>query len=119
MITKFEGINISSKNTLEFKRFYADLLGIPILSTDFSETGDYDGTSFGFMENAPCIILWDENKWGKCGDGVVLVFNCDDLDETYKELLKKGLNIMPPVTAVWGGKELWLSDPDGNKILLL
>lgn len=72
MITKFRGINISSKDTLRFKEFYADLLCIPTLDTDFETTGDYDGTSFGFMEGAPVIFLWDENKWGKCNDGIMM-----------------------------------------------
>lgn len=49
----------------------------------------------------------------------MLVFDCDDLDKTYEELLTKGLNIDPPRTAVWGGRELYVTDPDGNTILLL
>jgi len=49
------------------------------------------------------------------------VFKCDDHDKnkTYEELKQKGVSLDPPKTAVWGGKELYVKDPDGNIILLL
>ena len=64
-------------------------------------------------------MIWDENKWGKSSDKVNFVFNCDDLNSTYEELKEKGIQLEPPIRAVWGGMELSLEDPDGNPILLL
>lgn len=117
MITKFHGINISSQNPELLARFYNEKLGVPILQKD---EDSYDGVELGFFEGSPVIIIWDEIKWGKSSEGIVnLVFRCDDLEKTYQELKTKGVNINPPITAVWGGKELPLSDLDGNKILLL
>jgi catechol 2,3-dioxygenase-like lactoylglutathione lyase family enzyme len=116
MITKFHCINISSLNPKELVAFYHEKLGVPIIEP----AENYDGVSLGFNQDAPTIVIWDENKWGKSSEGKVnFVFLCDDLDETYIELKKKGVVLDPPITAAWGGKELPFDDPDGNKILLL
>ena len=117
MITKFHGVNISSQDPEQLTRFYNEKLGIPILQKD---EDSYDGVELGFLEGSPTIIIWDEKKWGKSSIGIVnFVFDCDDLEKTYQELKAKGVNIDPPITAVWGGKELPLTDLDGNKVLLL
>jgi len=68
MISRFSGINISTRNTVELVKFYNEKPGIPILNEGF---GNYDGAQLGFIENAPVIFVWDENKWGKAGDGIV------------------------------------------------
>lgn len=117
MITKFLGVNISSQDPERLARFYNEKLRVPILKKD---EDSYDGVELGFFEGSPVIIIWDERKWGKSSEGIVnFVFRCDDLEKTYEELKAKGINIAPPITAVWGGKELPLTDPDENKVLLL
>lgn len=117
MITKFYGVNISSQNPEQLVKFYNEKLGVPILQKD---ADSYDGAELGFIAGAPVIVIWDENKWGKSSESAVnFVFRCDDLDKTYEQLKTKGLDIQPPITAVWGGKELPFTDPDGNKVLLL
>ena len=116
MVTKFRGINLSSKNPKRLALFYRDTLGINMLES----APDYDGVSFGNNENEPVFWIWDENKWGKASTGAVtLVFDCDDHDKTYEELRQKGITLDPPKTAVWGGKELYVTDPDGNTVLIL
>jgi len=50
---------------------------------------------------------------------VTFVFLCDNIDKTYHELKEKGVILDPPITAVWGGKEINVKDPDDNNILLL
>ena len=116
MITKFSGMNITSKNPEQLALFYKDILGVKMLEED----ENYDGVSFGNNGDEPIFWIWDENKWGKSNDGTVcLVFGCDDHDKTYEELKAKGVELDPPKTAVWGGKELYVKDPDGNTILIL
>jgi hypothetical protein len=109
-------INISSKDIKILVDFYHVKLGIPII---FEGYGDYDGIQLGFLENAPTICIWDENKWNPYEGIVNLVFRCDNLEQTYKELLEQGIEINPPYKASWGGREMMILDPDGNKILLL
>ncbi len=117
MLIKFGGMNISSKNPLEMVRFYNKTLGIPVLGDDPS---DVDGSEIGFDITQPHIWIWDESKWGKANTGTVtFVFECDDHDKTYHELKEKGVELEPPKVAVWGGKELYVHDPDGNTILIL
>ena len=116
MIKKFSGMNISSKNPKELVLFYKDILGLNILE----DNPNFDGVSFGNDKDEPVLWIWDENKWGKSNNGTVcLVFECDDHDKTYQELKQKGLSLDPPKTAVWGGKELYVNDPEGNTILIL
>ena len=117
MIKEFKGINISTKDPAELVEFYNEKLGIPILDEGF---GNYDGAELGFDRDAPVIYIWDERKWGKSNEGSVnLVFGCDNLDTTYEELKSSGVELDPPITAEWGGKELMVFDPEGNKVLLL
>jgi len=117
MLIKFYGMNISSKNPEAMTRFYSEKLGIPILG---NEPANFDGAEIGFDISQPHIWIWDENKWGKANHGAVtFVFECDDHDKTYEELKQKGIHIDPPKTASWGGKELYVRDPDGNTILIL
>lgn len=117
MITKFIGVNISSKDPEKLARFYNEQLGVPILSKD---ENSFDGAELGFIAGSPVIIVWDEISWGKSSEGAVnFVFRCDDLVKTYESLKAKGVDLLPPVTADWGGKELPMTDPDGNKLTLL
>lgn len=116
MIVNYHCVNLSSVHPRALVAFYHDQLGIPIIEGDES----FDGVSLGFIKDAPVIVIWDENRWGKSSEGKVnFVFRCDDVDKTYAELKEKGLILNPPTTADWGGKELFFSDPDGNKITLL
>ena len=116
MITNFRGMNISSKAPQRLVAFYRDTLGIPVLEDDENS----DGVTFGYHPDEPVFWIWDENKWGKIGTGTVcFVFDCDDHEKTYQELKAKGVELDPPKTAVWGGKELYVTDPDGNTLLLL
>ena len=61
MITKFLGMNISSKGPKRLALFYRDVLGITVLN----EGSNYDGVTFGNDSNEPVFWIWDENKWGK------------------------------------------------------
>lgn len=116
MIIRYQCVNISSVNPKALVEFYNERLGIPILEPD----ENYDGVSLGFIKDAPVIVIWDENRWGKSSEGKVnFVFSCDEINKTYVELKEKGVNLEPPTIAIWGGKELQFFDLDGNKILLL
>ena len=116
VITRFSGMNLSSKDPKRLALFYRDVLGVTMLEDD----PNYDGVVFGNREGEPVFWIWDENKSGKANEGpVLLVFDCDDHDTTYRELKDKGVALDPPKVADWGGTELYVKDPDGNKILIL
>ncbi len=116
MINRFSGMNISSTNPRRLVEFYKDVLQVPVIEDD----PNYDGVSFGFIKDAPVFWIWDENKWGISNDGpVTFVFNASDLDELYAKLKEKDVDVLEPLIAPWGGKELKVTDPDGNRILIL
>ena len=44
---------------------------------------------------------------------------CSDMDEDYAMLKEKGYAVSEPELMFYGGREMHLTDPDGNSILLL
>lgn len=53
------------------------------------------------------------------GGGIVLYFECDDLDGTVKELAASGIVFDElPTDRTWLWREATLRDPDGNRIIL-
>ena len=115
---KFSGIHITSKDSKRLGLFYRDVLGWSILDDNPS----FDGVRFqgrGEGED-PVLWLWDENRHGKLNEGALfLTFDCPDLDAMHKDLTQKGIVLAPPRMASWGGKELMVIDPDGNKLLMV
>lgn len=115
MIKKLSCVNISSKNPKALAEFYQKI-GVPV----YVEGDDFDGWHLGNPENGGSVCVWNEHNWGKSTAGyITMVFEVDDLQKTYEEIIKTGVAIEPPRTADWGGQELFFSDPDGNKIMLL
>ena len=56
---------------------------------------------------------------GTGGSGTVVYFECEDLDSTCQELLKKGIHFdSKPTNESWLWREARLRDPDGNLICL-
>ncbi len=116
MITKFQGLNISSKDPKQLILFYKEILELKILDDDPND----NGVAFGNEENEPVFWIWDENKCGKSITGTVtLVFDCDDHQKTYEDLIRKGVSLNPPSVADWGGTELVVKDPNGNTVSIL
>ncbi|MGW0831507.1 VOC family protein [Streptomyces prunicolor] len=95
--------------------FYGDQLALPVYR-EFG-TGPERGTVYflggGFLEVAgrsatppsPAVQLW---------------LQVADASAAHEELRAKGVEIVrPPVQEPWGLVEMWLSDPDGTRIVLV
>src|SRR5580692_10371058 len=51
--------------------------------------------------------------------GVIVYFECDNLDATFKELTARGFEFdSAPTDQVWMWREAYLRDPDGNVLCL-
>lgn len=51
--------------------------------------------------------------------GVIVYFECDDLDTTYRALLERGIRFdSEPTDQHWLWREAYLRDPDGNVLCL-
>lgn len=117
---KFSGINIYSKKPEVVFEFYKKL-GFRVL-----EERSPDDKWYGAMlalqedENEPMIWIWrqgDEDNSVICNH---FVFSTNGkMDEIYENIVAAGIECKPPFTALWGGKELVLHDPEGNELLFL
>ena len=115
MIKKLACINISSKQPERLMKFYQDI-GVSI----YINNGSYDGSYIGNPEKESGVCVWDERIWGPSTGGyITIVFLVDSLEETYRVIKEKRIEIEPPRKADWGGQELTLKDPDGNVIIFL
>jgi len=53
------------------------------------------------------------------GDGIVVYFECDNLDEHVNQLIEKGFEFEElPTDKIWLWREARLKDPDNNQIIL-
>ncbi|MFE1883567.1 VOC family protein [Streptomyces diastatochromogenes] len=97
------------------RAFYGEQLGLAVYR-EFG-TGPERGTVYflggGFLEvsgraqtpPSPAVQLW---------------LQVEDVSAAHEELLGKGVEIVrPPVREPWGLVEMWISDPDGTRIVLV
>lgn len=97
------------------RTFYGEQLGLAVYR-EFG-TGPERGTVYflggGFLEvsgraqapSSPAVQLW---------------LQVEDLARAHEELLAQGVEIVrPPVKEPWGLIEMWISDPDGTRIVLV
>jgi predicted enzyme related to lactoylglutathione lyase len=97
------------------RAFYSEQLGLPVYR-EFG-TGMERGTVYflggGFLEVAgrsdtppsPAVQLW---------------LQVADAEAAHEELRANGVEIVrPPVQEPWGLVEMWISDPDGTRIVVV
>ncbi|MFE7035565.1 VOC family protein [Streptomyces sp. NPDC057621] len=97
------------------RAFYGEQLGLPVYR-EFG-TGPERGTVYflggGFLEvsgrsaepPSPAVGLW---------------LQVADVTAAYEELVAAGVEVdRPPVKEPWGLVEMWLSDPDGTRIVVV
>ena len=92
-------------------KFYEEKLGFRVIAED-------PGPGVMFQASGGCMFYIYQRAATKA-DHTVASFDVDDIESEVRELKAKGVRVEPPITAVWGGKELMFNDPDGNKVLLL
>jgi lactoylglutathione lyase len=100
-------------------RFYKDVLG---LSTTWDENPGYAEFPVG-PETALAIFPRDEMEdvagLRPAGDGALVVFEVEDVDEAVRSLRSRGIDVGDPRSRPdWGIRIAHLRDPDGNLIEL-
>lgn len=117
---KFSGINIYSKKPEVVFDFYKKL-GFRVLEERSSDDKWY-GAMLALQEGAdePMIWIWrlGENDNSVARNHFVFTTN-GKMDQVYESIIATGIECQPPFTAVWGGRELILHDPEGNELLFL
>ena len=115
MSITFAGINIHAKDPVASFAFYK---GIGLTVTEEAEPdSEWYGASFEL--GGGTLWIWRDNS-GTEGSGrmtMQIVMQCSDINKSYYDLKESGYLVTEPELMFYGGKEMHLTDPDGNKIL--
>jgi len=120
MSIKFSGINIISKDPIKSFEFYKGL-GLKVTEEANPNSASY-GASF-FLNAGNPLWIWRDNNGNDTENmgrtTLQIVLGLDDIDKTYSDLKNKGYAVSEIELMSYGGREMNLTDPDGNKILFL
>lgn len=120
MLNKISIVTVRCSDKEKSVEFYEKVLGIPIRGElpeiNWVELG-FDPTSTGL---APVEVA-EENHSSKAGPGTLeIIFESDDIDKDYEELLAKGVVFtQPPEQEHWGGVMARFLGPDGENLTLV
>ena len=128
MINKVGGIIVYVSDQGQAVKFYTEKLGLDIIINmpykggkwiEVAPTGS--DTSLSLLVPAPGMVSGDETQEAKLeiGKSTGIWFYCDNIDATYDELIRKGVDITLPEKQEWGGYMSKIMDPDGNQFALL
>jgi catechol 2,3-dioxygenase-like lactoylglutathione lyase family enzyme len=96
------------------EEFYCGLLGFEG-EFAYRPTEDADPCYLGLKRDEARLHLSSFPGDGAAGSLVYLLV--DDVDALHRELRDRGVRIdMPPTDQSWGNREMYVRDPDNNKI---
>ena len=117
MSINFSGFNIHAKDPFKSLEFYGGL-GLSI-----EEEPDDNGEAVLKWGEHTALWIWhdesENNNVNKKRMTIEIVAHCADINKSYSELKNAGYDINESELMSYGGKEMYLFDPDGNKILFL
>jgi uncharacterized glyoxalase superfamily protein PhnB len=128
MIDNIGGIVIFVSNQAKAIEFYTQKLGFdvkgeyPYKKTKWVEVGPKTSTTtISLMEPHPDMMTNEEIVQAKkeIGTMTTLWFYTKDINNTYKELQEKGVNITEPKKQDWGGIMSQIKDQDNNILTLI
>jgi uncharacterized glyoxalase superfamily protein PhnB len=97
------------------EEFYCKRLGFTQLFAHRNDDTQADPCYMGLARDAARLHI--SSYPGDLGTGSGVVITIDDVDALYAELLPKDVNItMPPTSQDWGNREMYVRDPDGNRL---
>ena len=119
MDIKFSGINIFTPHPVRSFEFYKKL-GLRVVETSEPDNRWY-GAMLALCDGAdePVIWIWRSTEEAEATRNRLVFSAGEHMDEVYERIKAAGIEIEPPYTAEWGGREMALTDPDGNSILFL
>jgi len=115
----FSGVNIHAKDPVKSFEFYKGL-GLKA-KEEVEPENEWYGATFE-LGSGSTLWIWRDKSGDAESAGrmtIQLVIGCDDMDKTYADLTAKGYAVTAPELMFYGGREMNLTDPDGNKILFL
>lgn len=119
MHVHFSGINIHAKDPVKSFEFYKGL-GLEV-KEEVEPENEWYGAEFDI--GGSILWIWRDNSGNSAENTgrttITIVLKCDDMDKTYSDLTGKDYAVTAPELMFYGGREMNLTDPDGNKILFL
>ena len=112
-------VTIWTDNISQMKTFYNEILGFRIIN-DLGEYVEFEneGVRFAICMRSVMYPYSADYKKEHTGQGFELAFPCssiEELDDTYSELIKKGVKgIHEPEDMPWKQRTALFADPDGN-----
>lgn len=101
--------------------FYTEVLGFEVVET--SDPGDHFDWAWLRREGADLMLntMYESERRPPVPDpsrvaahkDTALFFNCPDIDDVYRHLRSRDLQVEPPVTRDYGMRQVYLTDPDG------
>ena len=102
-------LSLYVRSVTESRRFYAELLGLPVLSDE----------EWGCVLDAHGIQLFLHPHDGDERQRVELTFDVDDADALVADLTARGVRVSEPVAdRSWGDRDGAVLDPDDNVVYL-
>ena len=119
----FSGINIMAKDPVKSFEFYKGL-GLPV-SEEVAPDDEYYGASFRIGDGA-ALWIWRDDEGIDTENTehmrIQIVLSTDGLENmqmSYRKYMGMGYAVSEPEKQFYGGWEMNLTDPDGNKILFM
>jgi predicted enzyme related to lactoylglutathione lyase len=118
MITHVKFISVPTSDQQRALKFWTDQVGFAVLTDQpFNERQRWIELRIGSSETRLVPFMFDENglQPGMAFNGTLA---CDNIDQTYKELVARGVEFPTgPQKEAWGTYAVF-KDPDGNRFVL-
>jgi|SRR3989344_1054898 len=118
MLKKLDALLFLVKNTAKTAEFYRSL-GFTILEETKSKVATQLGDFYIDFHNENDVFFKGESGKEPKGLGIWIYVNVESTDETYKDLIEKGLKpSSEPKDWPWGNREFVIRDPDSYKLVM-
>ncbi len=118
MIKQIKFISIPTADQNRALRFYTEKLGFTII-TDQPLAGKQRWIELRIPKAETRVVLFTaEGDEKRIGSAMPMSYACEDIDESYKELVKRGVEFEgPPEKQPWGTYAMF-KDSEGNRFVL-
>ncbi len=118
MIKKIKFVSIPAANQERALRFYTEKLGFTIITDQpFDEKQRWIELRIPKAETR-VVLFTAEGDEKRIGSMMPMSYSCDDIDSTYNEFVKRGIEFEgPPEKQAWGSYALF-KDSEGNRFVI-
>jgi predicted enzyme related to lactoylglutathione lyase len=116
MATELYQVIIVARDMDRMVRFYRDVIGLEV--TYPAPDADFSGENWVTLSAGSCTLAIHGGGEIKGSGAAILSFRVDDLDYTYWDLKKRGVEIEEPRKVSDDVRAAHLRDPEGNRVSL-